>query len=231
MTRIDLVRLVAALILVALLVAGSRKLALVPKRAGQKFFEFSMGFVYEQFAVSNLGPKLGRKYFPMLATMFFAIFALNITDVVPFMNVPSNALVAVPLIFAVVSWIAFVSAGVKEHSLGGFLKDELVPKDTPIAILPLLSLLEFFSTFIVRPVTLTVRLMANMMAGFFLLLAFSTMTSYLLLDAAGALKPVAILSFTALVAFTALEIFICALQAYIFTLLSSVYISLAVRHN
>jgi F-type H+-transporting ATPase subunit a len=136
-------------------------------------------------------------------------------------------LVAVPLIFAVCAWIAFIAQGIRAHGVGHYFADALFPKGAPKAMYVLLTPIELLSTFILRPVTLTVRLMANMIAGHFLLTAFFVMTSYLFIEASGAMKTVGVLTAAASLVFVLFEVFVACLQAYIFSLLTSVYIGLA----
>ncbi|MDR1799964.1 MAG: F0F1 ATP synthase subunit A [Bifidobacteriaceae bacterium] len=226
LNRIGLVRIVATLALVLLVWLGARRTKLVPGR-GQSTFELMMGFVHKQICEAALSPAAARQYLPYIATLFFGIFALNITGVIPFLDVSSNSVVAVPLMLALCTWIAFVVAGIKAHGFGHFVADNLFPKGAPKVMYVILAPIEFLSTFILRPVTLTVRLMANMIAGHFLLAAFFAMTSYLFVEASGALKGLGVVSFAAAFAFTLFEIFVAALQAYIFSLLSTVYIGLA----
>mgnify|MGYP005824100567 CR=1 FL=1 len=130
---------------------------------------------------------------------------------------------------AVVAWIAFVVAGIRAHGVFGFVRTSLFPSGVPWPVYIILAPIELVSTFILRPATLTIRLMANMLAGHLLLVLFFSMTSWLFLEASGALKAVGVLTFGAAFAFTIFEIFVAALQAYIFTLLTAVYISLSVE--
>ncbi|MDR2378044.1 MAG: F0F1 ATP synthase subunit A [Bifidobacteriaceae bacterium] len=224
--RIDLIRVIATVALVTLIYLGARRTSLVPGR-GQSTFELAMGFVHKQICEAAMPPQLARRYLPFIATIFFGVLALNITGVLPFLNVSSNALVTVPMILAICAWVAFVRQGIKSHGLGHYLADNLFPKGAPKWMYVLLTPIEFLSTFILRPVTLTVRLMANMIAGHFLLTAFFVMTSYLLIEGAGALKGLALLTAAASFAFVVFEIFIAGLQAFIFAILTSVYIGLA----
>ncbi|MDR1633766.1 MAG: F0F1 ATP synthase subunit A [Bifidobacteriaceae bacterium] len=224
--RLDLVRVIATVALVTLIYLGARKTRLVPTR-GQSTFELAMGFVHKQICEATMSPALARRYLPFIATIFFGVLALNITGVLPFLNVSSNSLVAVPMILAVCAWIAFVARGIKVHGLGHYLADNLFPKGAPKWMYVLLTPIEFLSTFILRPVTLTVRLMANMIAGHFLLTAFFVMTSYLLIDGGGLLKGVGLLTAAASFVFVCFEIFIAGLQAFIFAMLTSAYIGLA----
>jgi F-type H+-transporting ATPase subunit a len=224
--RLDLIRILATITLVALVYLGARRTSLVPRR-GQSTFELAMGFVHKQICEATMSPEMSRRYLPFIATIFFGVLALNITGILPFLNVSSNALVAVPLILAVCAWIAFIAQGVRAHGLGHYLADNLFPKGAPKLMYLLLTPIEFLSTFILRPVTLTVRLMANMIAGHFLLTAFFVMTSYLLIEGSGAIKGLGVLTALASFVFVLFEIFIAGLQAFIFAILTSVYIGLA----
>ena len=85
-----------------------------------------------------------------------------------------------PLFLAILSWILFNAVGIKEHGLGGYLKMILFPSGVPVVMYILLTPIEFVSTVIVRPITLSVRLLANMIAGHLLLTIFFAGTAYLL---------------------------------------------------
>jgi F-type H+-transporting ATPase subunit a len=100
----------------------------------------------------------------------------------------------------------------------------LVPPGVPPAMLLLVVPIEFVSTFLLRPFTLAVRLMANMMSGHILLVLFYSATSYFLFDATGIMKIFGVASYAAGFAFTLFECLVIVLQAYIFTLLTAVYI-------
>jgi len=226
MNRLSLVRIVATVVIVLLMWAGIRATRLIPGRGGGTF-EMLMEFVHKQIAVEILGKEAGRRYLPLLATIFFAVLGMSITGVVPFLNIASTSLVAMPLLLACISLVAFIIAGIKSHGAGGYVKSALFPAGAPKAIYVILTPIEFLSTFVLRPATLTIRLMANMIAGHFLLTAFFMMTNYLLISGTSAMKGMSVLPFAGALVFTCFEIFVAALQAYIFTLLTSVYISLA----
>jgi F-type H+-transporting ATPase subunit a len=226
LNRLSLVRIVATVVIVLLLWLGARSVRLVPTR-GSNVFEMAVEFVHKQIAVEMLGPQAGRRYLPLLATIFFTVLGMNLTGVIPLLNIASTGLVAMPLLLAVISWIAFIVAGIKQHGAGHYFKEALFPAGAPKLVYLILTPVEFLSTFIVRPATLTIRLMANMISGHLLLTTFYLMTNYLLFSATGALKSVAVVSFAGALVFTVFEIFIAALQAYIFALLSAAYISLA----
>jgi len=224
--RIAVARIVSALVLCALFWVAANRASLVPGR-GQNVAELALDFVRVNIAEEVLGERRARPHVPLLTVMFFAVLAMNITGVVPLLNIASTSVVTVPLILAVVAWIAFVAAGIKAHGVLGFVRASLFPAGVPWPIYIILAPIELISTFILRPATLTVRLMANMLAGHLLLVLFFSMTSYLFVEASGAMKGLGLLAFGAAFAFTLFEIFVAVLQAYIFTLLTAVYISLS----
>lgn len=224
--RITLVRLVSALAVSLLFWAAAKRAQLVPGRA-QNIAEMALDFVRVNIAEEVLGERRARPHVPLLTVMFFAIVAMNITGVVPLLNIASTSVVTVPLLLAVVAWIAFVVAGIKAHGAIGFVRASLFPSGVPWPIYIILAPIELISTFILRPATLTVRLMANMLAGHLLLVIFFSMTSFLFVETSGLMKGLGVLTFGAAFAFTLFEIFVAVLQAYIFTLLTAVYISLA----
>ncbi|MBO1750856.1 F0F1 ATP synthase subunit A [Actinotalea sp. BY-33] len=224
--RMTLVRLVATAALVAIFWVVTNRARLVPGRA-QNIAEMGLDFVRVNIAEEILGKQHARPFIPLLTTMFFAIFALNITGVIPFLNIASTSVVAVPLLLAVASFVAFIYAGIKAHGAFGYLRTTLFPSGVPWPIYIILAPIELLSTFVLRPATLTIRLMANMLAGHLLLVLFFGMTHWLFLEAGGALKGVGVITLGAAIAFTVFEIFISALQAYIFTLLTAVYINLS----
>jgi F-type H+-transporting ATPase subunit a len=226
MNRIALIRIIATIILCLFFLILSKNAKLVPNKK-QSFFELAMNFIYEQICVDVLGESAAKRFFPYIASVFFGVFFLNITGIIPFLNVSSNSLVAFPLILAICSWVMFIFAGIKHNGAGKFFKNSLFPTNVPKPVYIILTPIEFISTFVLRPATLTVRLMANMISGHLLLGVFYAMTSYLLIVANIYLKPIALISFFACFVFVLFEIFVAALQSYIFALLSTIYISLA----
>lgn len=228
MNRIQLVRIIATVILVTVLWIASRNVRLVPTR-GQNLLELGLDFVRVNIAEEVLGKKNGRAYVPLLTVMFFGILALNITGVIPLLNIAGTSLIGIPLLLAIVSLVAFVYAGIKKHRTLGYLKATLFPSGVPWPLYIILTPIEFLSAFILRPATLTIRLLANMVAGHLLLVTFFLMTHFLFFQASAAMKPVGVLALGAALAFTLFEVFVAALQAYIFTLLTAVYLSLSLE--
>src|SRR5665647_2757761 len=119
--RITLVRLVSALAVSLLFWAAANRAQLVPGRA-QNVAEMALDFVRVDIAEEVLGERRARPHVPLLTVMFFAIVAMNITGVVPLLNIASTSVVTVPLLLAVVAWIAFVVAGIRAHGAVGFVR-------------------------------------------------------------------------------------------------------------
>ena len=159
---------------------------------------------------------------------FFYVFFTNIFEVVPVIQMPAAARIAMPMTLALIAYVVYHGAGFKSHGLGYF-KHALVPPGVPIALLPLVMLIEFVSKFLVQPFSHTVRLFANLLAGHILLVTFAVLTTALVTP-----KWYAVFSplpFAGVVFFTAFEVFVSFLQAYVFTLLTGVYINAAQSHE
>ncbi|TRW43413.1 F0F1 ATP synthase subunit A [Georgenia yuyongxinii] len=228
--RITLVRLISTAVLVLLFWLAARNPKLVPSR-GQSLGELAVDFVRTGVAEESLGKELGRRYTPLLVVIFFGVLAMNITGIIPFLNIAGSSVVGVPLVFALISYVAFIVAGVKAQGGSHFLKSQLFPPGVPWPIYIILTPIEFLSTFIIRPATLTVRLVANMLAGHLLLVLCFAATNFLFTQATGAMAPLGALTLAAGFAFTLFEIFVAVLQAYVFTVLTTVYIQLSVESH
>ncbi|WP_324650045.1 F0F1 ATP synthase subunit A [Georgenia sp. H159] len=224
--RIMLVRLIATVVLVSVFWLAARRAKLTPGRF-QGAVEMALDLVRVQIGEEVLGKEGARRHTPVLTLIFFGVLAMNITGIIPFLNIAGSSVVGVPLIFALIAFVAFVTAGVRSQGAGGYLKSSLFPPGVPKAIYVILTPIEILSTFILRPATLTIRLLANMVAGHILLVLCFGATHFLFFEAAGALKALGGLTLAAGIAFTFFELFIAVLQAYIFTLLTAVYIQLS----
>ncbi|MFC6449540.1 F0F1 ATP synthase subunit A [Cellulomonas gelida] len=228
--RIQLVRLIAAVAIVVVFVIAARRAMLVPGRF-QNVVEMGLDFVRVQVAEQILGKERAREHTALLTTMFFAILAFNLTSVVPGLNMAGTALIGLPLLLAAWAYVRYLSAGVRAQGLGGFLKASLFPPGVPWFMYVLLTPIEFLTVFILRPATLAIRLMANMVAGHLMLVLCFSATQYFLFDATGIMKSFGALTFAAGFAMTLFEMFVGALQAYIFVVLTAVYISLSVEEE
>ncbi len=217
--KIALISMIGMLVPVILFWLAKRKAQLVP-RGVQNVMESSIDFIENQVVLPAIGPD-GMRYLPMLVSMFFFIWIGNLFEVIPTSHMPANARMANPLLLALVAWVMFIGVGLKHHGLG-YLKGALFPPGVPKALYLLVTPIEFLSTFLIRPFSLAVRLFANMLAGHILLVTFSVLT--ITLFVLGPLLIVGGLSFAMLVAFTGFEFMVAFLQAFIFSLLTAVYI-------
>jgi F-type H+-transporting ATPase subunit a len=224
--KVVLIYAAAVVITMAIFMLGNKK-QLVPTGA-QNAAEMSIEFVEEQIVLPTMGTK-GLRWTPYLLSVFFFIFFCNIFEIVPFIQMPATARIAVPMFLALLTYVLFNGAGIKEHGLFGYLKQSLFPPGVPAFLYLLVVPIEFISTFLVRPFSLMVRLFANLLAGHILLVTFAVLTSALwTAQWYAVLLP---LPFFAVIFFTAFEILVSFLQAYVFALLSGVYIGLAVSHE
>jgi len=221
-----LVRVIATVVLVVLFGLAARRAKLVPGRA-QGMVEMALDLVRVNIAEEVLGKESGRRATPVLTVIFFGVLAMNITGVIPGLNIAGSSVVGMPLLFAAIAFVAFIVAGIRSQGTGGYFKSALFPAGVPPVLYIILTPIEFLSTFILRPATLTIRLLANMVAGHLLLVLAFGATHFLFFQATGALKAAGALTFAVGLAFTVFEIFIAALQAYIFALLTAVYIQLS----
>jgi F-type H+-transporting ATPase subunit a len=229
MNRIMIARMLAVLVLVVWLWLGTRRMTVVPGRF-QVSVEFLLGFVRNNIAIETLGEKDGKRFLPVIMTMFFLVFATNITGAIPPLLIQGTSLIGLPLVLAVIAWALFIYAGFRK--LGWtYLKNALFLPGVPKVLYILLTPLEILSTFIVRPVTLTLRLLMNMVVGHLLLVLFFGATSFFFFTAGGWWALFGIGTFAFGFVFTLFEILVAVLQAYVFALLTAVYIQLAVAEE
>lgn len=223
--KIALIAVLATLISIGLFLLASRK---DPKKAptgARNLAEQTVEFIEEGIVMQTLG-KEGLKWTPFLLSLFLFIFLCNIPGVIPILQMPATARIAIPLSLSLLVWVIYIGTGLK-HQGAGYFGHLLWPPGVPTLLKPLVGLIEFISTIFVSPFSLTVRLMANMMAGHILLVTFGLLTESLLFaeTSQAFLVPMSILPFIMLIFLTAFEILVAFLQAYIFAILAAVYIS------
>lgn len=224
-----LMAFVSTAICCVIFIWGSRRKALVPTGM-QNIAEAGYEAIEQNISVEVIGAHDGKKWTPFLATLFFWIFFINIWSVVPGIQFPATSRFAIPLFLALQTWLIFIVVGfVKQGPL--YIIKAIFPPGVPWPLYILVAPIEFISKFIVRPFSLAVRLFANMVAGHVLLTVFALMVMALL-ESGVALKFVAILPFAGLVFMTVFELLVAVLQAYIFTILTAVYVgeSLSEEH-
>jgi len=221
--KVTMLFVIAAVLVAAFyLVAGSKK-QLVPTGI-QGVAESAIGFVRDGIIMETAGPA-GLPFLPFLLTLFSFIFCLNIIGLVPIIQMPANARMALPMIMALVVWATYIVVGMVKQGPLHYFKGVAFPPGVPKPIYLLVTPIEIVSTFLVRPLSLAVRLFANMLAGHLILVSFAIL-SEALFDATyvGVVAP-----FFMLVALTGFELLVAFLQAYIFTILASVYIGGAIH--
>jgi len=229
-TRINLIMMLMAGLLCLFMVVAFRKPALVP-RGIQNLGEMMVDFVYKSIVEEILGAN-GRRFAGFLVGLFFFILFFNIAGILPLLHISPSSVIAVPLLMAVTVWVVFNVVGIRTHGLVHYVSMNIFPPGVPKPIYLFITPIEFVSTFLLRPVTLTIRLLANMMSGHLLLVLFFSATWFFLLESDGILKVFALPSFLMGFVFTLFEILVAVLQAYIFSLLAAVYIqgSLSEEH-
>lgn len=210
---------VLAVVLPAILflIAGTQK-SLVPTGV-RSFVESIVEFIEKQIILPAIGPD-GLPFLPLLLSFFIFVFIGNITEVIPFFQMPAMARMGGPLVIALISWATFIAVGIK-HNGFTYVKDIAWPPGVPTLLKPVVGGIELLSTFILRPFSHAVRLFANMLAGHILLVTFAVLSITVASGITFLLLP---LTFGGLVAFTAFEIFVSFIQAFVFTILAAVYI-------
>jgi F-type H+-transporting ATPase subunit a len=199
-----------------------RRPKLVPSGL-QNVMESLVDFVRNQIALEVIGHE-GLRFVPYLTTLFAFVFLGNVGGIIPPVFFPLNGRMALPAIMAICSLLLFISVGISQQGFGHYFRNTLFPPGMPKLIYVLLTPIELISTFIVRPVTLAIRLLANMIAGHLILSVFFVAAGYMLTSMnISTLFGVGALVFA--VALIAFELFVAGLQAYVFTILSAVYIA------
>ena len=201
-----------------------RKPRIVPTKF-QVVVETLHGFVVNNIGRDVIGPE-SHKYEWLLVPMFFWILFMNLFEVTPGINYPPTARMAIPLLLAVLVWVVFIFVGLKKHGFR-YISATLIPPGVPKALLILVIPIEFISVFIIRPVSLAVRLFANMVAGHIMLTVFFLTTAAYFVFGPRLLGWIVPFSFS--VVLVGFEVFVAVLQAFIFTLLTAVYIESSIN--
>ena len=205
--RIILIRIVATVVLLVVLGITAKHAKLIPGR-WQGVVEYGLDFVRDKVVYDVMGEARGKRYVPMITTIFFTIFVFNLCGVIPGMNMAATATVVMPLVFAL--WT-------------------LIQYWVPWPVYFLLAPINLLELLIIRPASLTIRLFANMVSGHLMVATCLAFAQYWMVDAANKLQgiPVGALWFAGGFAMTCFEAFVAFLQAYVFAILSTVYINLS----
>ena len=222
LTKFTLYAWVAVGIIMVFFLVAYRNPKLVPTKT-QWMAESIYGFARDGIATPMIGHE-GVRFAPYFATLFCFILLTNLWSIFPFVQISPNTHIAFPIVLAVISYVMFNYLGIRRHGALKYFKTALIPP-APWYILPLLIPIEFASTFIFRPVTLALRLFANMFAGHMILLVFTLGGFALLESSSWFIKPLSLASWAMTIALTFLEALVILLQAYVFVVLTASYIT------
>jgi F-type H+-transporting ATPase subunit a len=224
--RVVLLMMLASIMCLAFFFLGSRRGAIVPK-GFQTLAETGYLFVRNQIAIDVIGPEEGPKYADYLAALFFFIFFSNLLEIVPGINFPVTSRMAIPALLSILTYIIFNFIGIKKQGFRHYIGGTLFPPGVPKAIYIILTPIELFSVFIIRPLTLAVRLLANMMAGHVLLTIFFLFSAEFVWFKPS--LPLGILTAVVGAVLIVFEMLVISIQAYIFTMLTAFYIAEAIH--
>ena len=228
--RVTMIRVLMAIVMVVLFGIVASRAKVVPGRA-QAAVELVLDFVRVQIVEEVMGKENARRFVPFLTTLFIAIIFFNISGVLPFLNIAATSLIGLPLVMALWVYFLYLGVGVRTHGLGKYLRNSLFPPGVPWPIYILLTPIEFLQVFVLRPATLALRLTANMMAGHLLLVLCFAGTHFFFLEAQGWQYLTGAGTLLAGLMFTLFEIFVALLQAYVFVMLSTVYLNMALEEE
>jgi F-type H+-transporting ATPase subunit a len=218
--------IISVILILAFWLIMARRNAMVPSK-GQYIGETAYFFIRNTLARDMIGHDF-RRYLPLLIAIFSFVLVNNIFGVFPLSLLPTPAHVGWPYGLAIMVWVIYNGVGIAKHGPFGYLKHATLPSGVPAFMWPLIIPLEFVSNIIVRPITLSLRLFANMFAGHLLILVFILGGEYLLLHSESIInKAAGVLALIFSMAIFGLEIFVQSLQAFIFTILTAQYISSA----
>ena len=223
-TKPYLMALISVVILVAFFYFAARKPKMVPSRlqfAGEGIY----GFVRRDMARDIIGSAEFMKFLPLIFSLFIFIALNNVFGIIPFIQFPTMSLIGFPIALTLIVWIVYNWVGIRRQGPIGYFKNMMFPPGVPSWVYILLAPLELVSTVFVRPLTLSLRLFANMFAGHLLLIVFILGGEYMLLEGEGIVKVLSIGAFAMGIVMTFFELLVQVLQAYIFALLTALYIA------
>lgn len=229
-TKFTVMVWIAVAIVLIFFLVSYRRPRLVPTKA-QWLAEEIYSFGRNGIGRDVMGNE-GIRFAPYITSLLVFIGVMNVFGILPFFQISPDSHIAFPTALALISWLLYITVGIRKHGFFGYLKVTTVPSGAPAWLYPLLIPLEFLSNILIRPFALAVRLFANMFAGHFILLVF-TFGGFVLLGSSTAfIKPISVLSWLMVIILTFLELLVALLQAYVFAILNAVYLqsSLAEEH-
>jgi len=225
--KVALIGCLAALIGMTIFVLAGRKDPMVAPTGVRNLAETGVEFIEDQIVLQTIGRE-GLAWTPFLLTLFIFVYLCNLPGIIPILQMPATARMAIPLFLAVIVWFTYNAVGLRHNGVS-YLTGIVWPKTVPVGMRPLVGLIEFMSNILLRPFSLAVRLFANMLAGHMLLVTFALLADAMFRAQTKELilRPMGILPFFMLIFLTVFEVLVGLLQAYIFTILTAVYIGLA----
>ena len=223
LNKVGLIAVAAALIAIVVFILATRQDHRKAPTGVRNFAETTVEFVENGIVMQTMG-RDGLGWTPFLLSLFVFIYLCNAPGVIPILQMPATARMAIPAFLSILVWVIYNGAGIKHQGFGGYFKSVLFPPGVPKALYALVTPIEFISTIIVRPFSLMVRLFANMLAGHILLVTFALLSEALFQARDKILVPFGVLPMFMLIFLTGFEVLVAFLQAYIFTILTAVYI-------
>ena len=231
LTNYILYMILCVLIIMIVIIAVGRKLTLIPNNKFVNMVEYGYQFVHDDMGKGSIGHGF-KKHVPFLATLFFFILVANFVGLIPGAKAATGT-ISVTWALAIISFVYFNFWGVKAKGGLGYLKS-ICPSGLPIVMVPIIWFFESLSLCL-RALTLAFRLYGNMFAGHMVLGIFAILTSvfatFAIQNAAYALALPSVAWIAFLIIMYCLECLVAFLQAYVFTTLSAVYISLATSEH
>lgn len=223
LTRPSVLMILSTVVICIAAVVWSRNLKVVPSK-GQWMWEATYGFVRNAVAKDIMGEKIFKPYLPLLFAIFLVVLLNNLFGVIPPISYPSTSRFAFPVALTLIVFVLYLYLGMRRKGFGGYFTG-MVPAGLPGWLIIPLFVLELLTYFFTRPVTLALRLFGNMFAGHIILMLMALGAEYMLLHGGPALKVMSIGPMAMAIIMTFFEILVQFLQAYIFTLLTALYIS------
>jgi F-type H+-transporting ATPase subunit a len=225
-TKITFMVWLAVAVIIVFFLVSYRNPKLVPTK-GQWLAESIYDFVRGGVARDVIGHD-GIRFAPYLTTLFCFIAMTNLFAIIPFFQISPNSHIAFPIILGIISYVMFIYLGVRKQGFVKYFRTNLFMPGIPAGLYILITPIEFISTFLTRPVTLAVRLFANMFAGHLMLLVF-TLGGVAMLNASNVfVKGLSVGSFLMAIVMTFFEFMVIVLQAYVFVMLTASYIQGAI---
>jgi F-type H+-transporting ATPase subunit a len=214
-TNLTVSMFLAVLIFSVLLLILARKPKIVPSKK-QAVVEMLIGFAKENLVYSMIGKENGDRWFPFISSLFVFILANNLVGLIPGTYTPT-ANPIVPLVFSLIVFFMVQITSIKKNGLKGYMRT-FAPESVPAWMYFIVFPIELISNWIAKPLSLFVRLMANMLAGHIIIIVLESMIiffkSYFI--------AVPVVPFVTIM--MGFEIFVSAIQAYIFAILTAMYI-------